>query len=349
MLVMARLALVPDSDITYSDTFSVTTTSGDFDDPVVLTNRVYTTGGTDYTVVADSTDITDYCTLGSNLQTVNCTGTGLADDTYTTVVTYRSGWLAYSGSDVFIRLKRSGTLVAQRTAPTATGYMLVGIYLTATQVTDASIAWQDANLTLSAEASPVLWASPDEQEIASASMTWHSDADHAALVTTLTNSLNTALATLEIEDEDIDAGDYLSTRGISGLGQVVATRAFSLITTVIPEAFVDTQYNIVPTPIAGATPAVVATVEAGVPSTTLDINVRAINASFPTPLTIVVSLILAGVMWWYTKSPTLSGMTWFAAMLGGWVLFGIPYALVMIPAAIVMAMAFMWVSRSVFE
>src|SRR3972149_5927338 len=78
-LFVCRTYLIPTSDDNYVDTFSVTIATGDFVDVVVLTNRIVNTTAVDFTVVetAGPTDITAFCTLQEDNQTINCTGTGL--------------------------------------------------------------------------------------------------------------------------------------------------------------------------------------------------------------------------------------------------------------------------------
>lgn len=346
MLILARLAMTPITESNASDTFpTVDVTGQDFDDPIVLTNRVHVTGGTDYIVIADFTDITVYCGLESDDQTINCTGTGLGNGTYSVEVTYRTGWLAYSNTDVLVRLKRGAILVAERTAPSI-GYQLVGIYLTASQVTTASITWPDATITLNAEANAALWGTPGSSSISS--ITWQGDADHAALITTLTSRLRIYLTMLEVEDEDIASGEYVQPLGITAAGKSLAVNAYSLMAEVIPEAFLDTEFQVMPTPIAEATTQVVATIEAGVSGTLVNLTMRSVSGKAPTMVTLLASLIAAVGLYMGTKSSVIAGMAWFAVMIAGWVLFGIPYSLIMIPAGLVIAGGFMWIARGVY-
>src|SRR3990172_1562351 len=160
-LVLTRLSLLPTSEPGFTDTFSAHTTGGDFDDPVKLTNRVRVTGAfsTDVFVKAGTTTITSACLLLQDKQSINCEDTGLADATYTVIVTYRSGWSAYTAQDVFIYLLEGSTIVAERTGARV-GCGLVGLYLTAADVTTLGLTWADSGITLLGRASPALWCAP---------------------------------------------------------------------------------------------------------------------------------------------------------------------------------------------
>ncbi len=344
-LVLGRLSLAPTSQTGESDSFTVSTTSGDFDDPVVLVNRVDVTAGTDYTVVADSTDITSFCTLGQDEQTIDCTGTGLADSSYTVVVTYRDGWDAYVGGDVFVQLDDTGTVVAERTAP-ATGYSLVGIYLTAAEVSALSLTWGDSNVTMPALASPNLW---DVPSTATGVISWQATADTDATVTLLTSELKQYLAQLEIDDPDVAAGDYVQPLGITNGGAVVAARAFSLIQLSIPQAFLTSESNPFPDAITTPTVSLIVGIEGTATSTTIYSDFQGVHPQAGLLLTLLGSIILGAVLWVPTRSTSVAGMGWFVGMLAGWLIFAIPFPMVFIPAAAITAAGFMWVAKAVFS
>lgn len=233
-LVLAHLDLIPTSQTGWSDTDSISTTDGDFDDPVTLINKVHITGGTDYTVTADTTDITDYCTLNINGVTINCVNTGLANATYTVTVTYRSGWDAYLPENVVVRLLKGSTIVEEDVA-NGVGYRLTAIYLSAAAVTAAGLSWGGATVGFQAAASPVLW--DDASSMTVTNITWWATADLAATQTTLATRLIAMLQLLEQEDPDVETGDYVAPQGITDAGSTIAHNAFSVFGEVIPDAF----------------------------------------------------------------------------------------------------------------
>lgn len=348
-LVLARLYLTPLSQTGLSDSFTVTTTSGDFNDPVVLTNRVVITSDVDFTVTADAvTDITAFCTLGQDDQTINCEGTGLADASHAIVVEYRSGWSAYAPDDVFVRLNDDSTtptvIMGERGAAN-TGYALVGIYLTAADVAGFGATWGDSDITLVALASPNLWAVPATQ---TAPIVWQSTADHAATVITLTARLNNMLVKLEQDDPAVASGAFVALQGITNAGGTVAARAFRLITTAIPNAFLTSVVNPFPTAVRTPQASMAFAQATAIAGTTTYTNFQAIHSTAGLIITLLGSIVLGGFVWTGTKSVEIATVVWWIAMLGGWLLFAIPMPLVFIPAAGIVGFGFLAFARKVF-
>ena len=345
-LILGRLYLTPQSSTAYTDVDEITTTDGDFDDTMLLTNRVYVTGDADFIVIADTTDVTDYCYLEQDYQTVNCTSTGLANDTYDVTVTYRSGWNAYSGRDVFVRMIDSDTIVAERTAARV-GYGLVGLYLTADDVDTYTLSWTDANIGLRILASPLLWSTP--ANIIVPVSQWHSTGSMAATQVALESRLQVYLAQLEQDDPDLSVGDYVQSAYITDAGTLVSVEAFSLIRRVIPEAFARSNINPAPTAITTPGGSMVTAIETQVADTDLYTSMNNVNASAGIFVTLISSFVLGGILFAASKSVYIGSMTWFATLMAGWLLFAIPFAIVFIPAAGCCALGFMYVAKKVFD
>jgi len=346
-LVLARTSLIPTTQTAFADTFSVTTTGGDFDDPVTLINRVHVTDAfsTDVTVVAGAT-ITAACQLLQDGQTVNCTSTGLADDTYSVTVTYRSGWSAYSAQDVFVRLLDGATIAAENT-PGRVGCGLVGIYLTAADVTALGLTWADGGITLSGVASPALWAVPSSD---TGTITWQSTSTIAETATTLTTRLKTMLIQIEQDGAcGITSGTLNQADFITNEGLIMSLEAFGSFRVAIPEAFASSRINPFPTAITTPTASLVTAVETQVAATTVYQDVQAIHPIFGLLLTLIGSVVLGGVAWSMTKSSYLAVMAWYATLMTGWLLFAIPFAIVFLPAAGLAALGFMWLSKRIFS
>ena len=347
-LILARLYLLPLTSTAYADVFEITTTDGDFDDPAVLTNRVHVTGAEDFLVSADTTDVTDYCYLEQDSQTVNCESTGLANATYDVTVTYRSGWSAYRAGDVFVRMIHSSTIVAERKAARL-GYGLIGIYLTADDIDTYSLtsSWSAVDIGLRIIASPLLWSSP--ASIAVPINTWNSTSSMAATKLVLEDRLRVYLGQIEEDNDDLSPGDYVQIDYITDAGTTISREAFSMIQSSIPEAFASSRINPFPTAITTPSKSMVTAVETAAAGTNVFTAMEDVNPSAGLYVTLLGSLILAAVVYVATKSPYLGPMTWFATMMGGWLLFAIPFALVFIPAAAFSAIGFMYISKKVFD
>ncbi len=346
-LVLGRLYLTPDSSTGNTDSFSVSTTGGDFDDPVVVSNKVVETTDADFIVTETGvpTVLTSFCTLGQDDQTIDCEGTGLANNTYTVEVEYRMGWDAYSETDVFVRLTDTGTPVAETRSPAGT-YTLTGLYLTASDVSTLALTWGDANILLNALGSPNLWDTPADVD---AVIDWNATADMDATETTLQADLLAYLTALELDDPAVSSGDYVTPNGITTTGAVVAARAFSRIQDVVPNAFLSFEVNQFPDAVSTPTASVVVDIEAAVASTTVFALVQDIHPAAGGFFTFLASVILAGGLWMGTKSLPVAGGGWFVAITGGWLLFAIPFQLVFIPAAAIVAIAFVWVAKMVYD
>ncbi|MBU0847615.1 hypothetical protein KKH23_10555 [Patescibacteria group bacterium] len=349
LLVLEVLKLTPIEKTGLSDTFSVDTTSGAFDDPVVLTNRVYWASAPDYVVVADGTDdISDACTFAADNQTMDCTATGLSDATHSIVVTYRSGWGAYSGSDVLVRLLDGVTVISERTSP-GVGCVLVGHYLSAAAFTASGITWGSGTVAVKAIASPSLWDSP---HTASLAMTWNSDADHTAFQTTMANQLQLVLDSMENSPEcGLSDGDYVQTTGITDAGQTVAAAAFSLIGQAVPTVFQTSSYNPFTQPTPTPALAAIAAADAAASSTLVRISTRAISEAFPVGLTLTLALVAAVVTQAKVKSTALAFIFAWTVMLAGKLLFGesVPTPIVFLPAALLVAFGAWQLVKSLFE
>ncbi len=353
-LVLARFHLVPTSAITFSDSFaSVSVTSEAFDDPVTLTNRVIETTGADYTVTADSTDITSYCALEDDLMTIDCAGTGLGDDTYSVVIDYRSGWLAYSGSDALVRLWDDSTLIDEEGTPD-TGFMMVGAYLSANDVTDAGISWEGANISLEASASPVLWASPSSQTVTS--ITWHGTATQAETEVDLTITVRDMLRRLEVSDPDIDTADYVAVNGITEPGAVIATNAWPLIPLAIPESFLTTSFN----PFGdyeAADTSLVDTIETDIASTdvagawtSLGNLLGGISGHAAGGLVFsILAIVVAGVIVTKVESPGIALIAAWSIIMTGWLLGALPAFWVFLPAGLIGGYGLLRLSKVVFD
>ena len=348
-LILGRLTMAPDSSTGNTDSFSVATTGGAFDDPIVLTNRVIHTPGTDYTVTETGvpTDLTSFCTLGQDDTTISCAGTGLADASYTIEVEYRMGWDAYQSSEVFVRLVEAdpATILAERSSPNGT-YTLAGLYLTSSDVATLGITWGDSDILLNALASPNLWDTPAD---VAAVIMWDSSADADATETALTAELQQYLVELEQADPAVSSGYYVTPAGITLAGAVVATRAFSLIQTAVPRAFVSYEVNPFPTAVATAAKSLVDGIESDISASAAYVNFQAIHPAFGGLFTFVVSVIVAAGLWMSTKSMPVAGGGWWVVITAGWLLFALPFQLVFIILALLLAAGFMWIGKAVFE
>ena len=348
-LVLGRLYKAPDSSTGNTDSFTVTTTSGAFDDPIVLTNRVIHTPGTDYTVTETGvpTDLTSFCTLGQDDTTISCAGTGLADASYTIEVEYRMGWDAYQSSEVFVRLVEAdpATILAERSSPNGT-YTLAGLYLTSSDVATLGITWGDSDILLNALASPNLWDTPAD---VAAVIMWDSSADADATETALTAELQQYLVELEQADPAVSSGYYVTPAGITLAGAVVATRAFSLIQTAVPRAFVSYEVNPFPTAVATASRSLVVAIETQVANTTTFINFQAVHPASGGLFTFIISVAVAAGLWVQTRSMPVVGGAWWVVITAGWLIFALPFQLVFITMAGIIALGFMWVGKAVYE
>jgi len=346
-LVLTRLSLIPTTQTAFADTFSVSTTGGDFDDPVTLTNRVHVTGAfaTDVIVVAGATTITPSCTLQQDNQSVNCLATGLANGTYSVTVTYRSGWSAYTAQDVFFRLLDGSTVVAERTGGRV-GCGLVGLYLTAVDVAALGLTWSDGGMILSGIASPALWASPSSD---TGTITWRSTADLAATKVELRTRLRTMLRQIEQDGAcGIPVGTLDTADFITNAGTILSIEAFSQIREVLPGAFASARLNPFPTAITTPTISMVAGVETLVAATTLKQDVDAIHPMVGLVVTLIGSFILGGLTWVRSTSQYLGVMVWYLTLMAGWLLFAIPFVVVFLPAAALAALGFMYISKRIF-
>ncbi len=344
-LILCRLHLIPASNTGYMDSFTISTTSGDFDDPAVLTNKVVVTTATDYTVTADATAITSFCTLGQDDLTIDCDGTGLADASHTVEITYRGGWNAYSPSDVIVRLDDSGTPVAERNAARV-GYGLVGLYLTAADITSLALTWGDAGVTVNVLGSPNFWATSMDL---TGAITWQATADLAETVTTLTSRMLLLLTLLEQVDAGISAGEYVQPQGVTNTGAVLANEAFASIGTAIPLAFLTAESNPFPDAVTTPTTSLVTSVEKAIKTTSVYTHMQAVHPLAGVFVTLFGSFALGGAGWMVTKQYIVSGMAWFVVMMGGWLLFAIPFPMVFIPAALLVAVGFVWIAKQVFD
>ena len=346
-LILGRLYLVPDTSIGNTDTFTVATTGGDFDDPIVLTNRVVHKTAADFIVTETGvpTALTSFCTLGQDDQTIDCEGTGLADGSYTVVVEYRMGWDAYTQTDVFVRLVETATVRAERSAPSGT-YSLAGVYLTAADVTTLGITYGDRNIVLNALASPNLWAVPADEDVV---IMWDLSTTQTATAAVLTTQLQAYLTQLELADPAISSGDYVSVGGITRAGAVVANRAFPRFQSAIPTAFVSFELDASAPLILTPKVSVITAVEQGRATSTVFITFGAIHPAAGGFVTFLISLLVAGGMWVSTKSIPVAGGGWFVVIFAGWLMFNLPFQLVFITAAAIIAVGFMWVGKAVFD
>lgn len=250
-LVLCRYELIPLEQSDHTATFTGATVNAGGDvEALVLTNKVIRTAtplSTDLSAIATGpTDITSFCSLGSDLLTLTCTGTGLAPGVTDVTVTYRAGWNAYSStSAIFSLVDAGGTAVSLRTVP-QTGYALVGIYLTAAEYTASGLVWGDGAVLVSLDGNPSLWVSPGT---ATATLDYDASANHAATVTSLGNRVLIQIHQIEVS-QGVTPGTYQVNSGITPAGQLIAVNAFSLITNVTPLIFQTTQYN----PSVGYTP-----------------------------------------------------------------------------------------------
>ena len=348
-LVLARVYIIPDSRSGIdSDSATISTTSGDFDDPLPLVNRILVTGSSDFTVVADATTITSSCTVGASYLTINCADTGLADASYTVTATYRTGWGAYAPEDVLVRLKDGATtVVAERSSP-ATGYTLQGIYLTAAEVTAAGLTWQGGTIEMEALAASTLWASPCGGTCPSqVPNTWHSDATHAALVTTLTARLKSYLSRLEQDDPLVSPGAYVTTTGITAAGATVALNAFSLMQLAIPEAFQNTSFN----PATGYTPSalsVATSLNAAASDTALRAGFTQIGADFGIAFFLIAALVGAAIVVLKLGSPELAALYALVIMVLAKIILGasMPTPLVFLPIALVIGTGMLLMAKA---
>ena len=346
-LVLTRLSLLPTSEPGFTDTFSAHTTGGDFDDPVKLTNRVRVTGAfsTDVFVKAGTTTITSACLLLQDKQSINCEDTGLADATYTVIVTYRSGWSAYTAQDVFIYLLEGSTIVAERTGARV-GCGLVGLYLTAADVTTLGLTWADSGITLLGRASPALWASPAND---SGVLQWRATGNLAATKVELRTRLKTMLR--EIENETacgISVGTLDQADFITAEGTVISIEAFSLIREVLPGEFAASRLNVAPTAITTPTVSMIRGVETAVEGTSLKQDVDAVHPMTGMVVTLIGSVILGGMAWVWARNQYIAVMVWYLTLMAGWLLFSIPFVLVFLPAAALAALGFMYLSKRIF-
>ena len=331
MLFFARAQLVPtaSSATAFSDSFTVTVdASEDFQDPVVLTNRVLETSETDFDVEADgTTDITAFCDLAVDDQTLDCVGTGLSAASHSIVVTYRSGWDAYGSGNAFFQVLDTGSLVKQQASPNV-GYFLTAVYFTAAQVTTEGLTWEDSNITARMLANPALWADADSD---TAGITWNTSADASSTVTLLTNGTRAMLRNLEVADPDVSTGGYVTANGITDAGAIVAQDAFSQILQAIPEAFLTGVFNPFDAPSA-TPPSVIDDVDASSSAVTwwtgIGNQFGGISGHVVgTALAILFSAVAA--FFCLTKFPEGGGML---AFLATWLIFGFGWGINAVPA-----------------
>ena len=346
-LFLARVYKTPDTSTGNTDTFTVSTTSGDFDDPVVFTNRVEVTTAVDFTVEANgTTDITSFCTLGQDDQTIDCTGTALADASHSIVVNYRMGWNAYVAGDVLVRAATSTPVIVE--APSAAGtYTLAGLYMTAAQVTASGATWGDSAITLNALASPNLWDTPADVSVAIAWCPSCSDAD--ATETALTAEIQQYLVELELDDPAVSTGVYVGTSGITLTGFVVAARAFSRIQFAIPQAFSSFEANVFPTPFTTSASSAVDAIETARNTTAVYTSFQNIHPSVGGLITFLLSIIVAGWLWVKFKSTEITGTAWVGIIVAGWLIFNVPFQIPFIIGALVIALGFQWIGKLVFD
>ncbi len=344
-LILGRLYLVPTEQTQNTDSFSVSTTGGDFDDPVTLTNNVYLTSGTDWITEADGTDITDTCGLGLDLQTITCTSTGLADNTYAVTVAYRSGWNAYSAGDVFVRLYDASTLLVERTAARVS-YGLVGIYLSASDVASLGVTWGDSNIVLTALGTPNEWAGA---YLTTKAITWQATANLDATATTLTTRLRLLLGAIEQDDSTVDSGDYVGALGITDAGAQLAVDAFVFMKTAIPEAFLTTTFSPVPTAVTTPNATSFEAIQTDVEGTSIYSSIQAINPMAGIVIALIGSFFFGGLAFVKTRNVPISALIWYVCLVGAWLLFAIPFQVVFLPAAAIIALFFGWVARKVFD
>ncbi|HLE79925.1 MAG TPA: hypothetical protein VJA25_01370 [Dehalococcoidia bacterium] len=341
-LVLGRYHLVPEQDdgLDQTDSGAVTTTSGAFDAPLTLINRVVETSAADYTVTADgATNITAYCTLQATYSQLMCTGTGLSDASHTISVAYRGGWGAYAGTDAFFRVIEGSTLVTQRTVP-ATGYRLVGLYLSAAAVTAASLTWQDATITVELRASPAIWAIPSAS---SHSISWHTTASVSATESELTIGLRAMLRNLEVSDPAVLTGDYVQSTGITDTGLLVARDAFARISTALPQAFISGSFNPQSDYTTTSTGAFVNSEEAAAAAKLTGQAWQGLSDqllggvsghTFGTVIFGSMALIAAGFVWMKWSAPGLALPVAWAIFAMGWMLGGVPAVYVFLTAAL---------------
>ena len=297
-------------------------------------------------MAADETDITIYCFLEQDNQTINCLNTGLVNDTYDVVVTYRSGWSAYNARDVIVRLVDSTTIVGERVAG-RTGYGLTGIYLTAAEVSSFGLSWTDANVGLRILATPLMWAEP--AEIVVPITTWHTNASMSSALVELASRLRVYLAQIEQDDDLVTGGDYVLPTFITDAGTTLSREAFSLIQTAIPEAFEHSRVNPWPTAIATPADSMVAAVATAAAGTDVYVSMGNLDPTAGLFVTLIFSFVFGFGIFMPTKNAYLGTMTWFATLMGGWLLFAIPFAIVFIPAAGFAALGFMAIAKKVFN
>ena len=347
-LFLGRMYKNPATSIGNTDSFTVTTTSGAFDDPIALTNKVDVTTAADFIVTETGvpTVLTAFCTLGEDDQTIDCTGTGLADSTYTIEVEYRMGWDAYLASDAFFRVFNSPTVLAGRSSPNG-NYTLAGLYLTAAEVTALGATWGDAAILIQALASPNLWNTP--ADVTAPITTWHRTATVAATVPLLTTAVQSYLITLENDDPDVAAGTYVGTAGITLTGSIIAARAFSRIQSAIPQAFSSFEVNVVPTVIATPAKSVVDALDTIKTSTSVYITFQGIHPAIGGALVFVLSLGAAGGLWVKFKSSAVAGSSWLGIFVAGWLTFNIPFQLVFFTLAVLVALGFLFIGKVVFD
>jgi hypothetical protein len=341
-LMLSPMLLTPQQQLGVSDTFSVTIAGGALSDPIYLTNRVLVTGLlSDFAVVADgTTTITSACTLGVDAQTMNCTNTGLGNGAHTLVVTYRSGWGAYSGDDVIVRLRKNTTVVAQTLAP-AIGCMITGLYLSAADVATAGLSWQGGTVNVKSTASPSVWATP--YTVTRADIVWHSDATHADTQNSLTPALRSMLTGLESNPAcGVNRGTYVLPTGITLAGGTIAIGGFGRIQQVIPEAFLS-SLRYPQTPPTPQTFSRIEAVDAAAVGTSVRTGFGAINPAFNVGFTFVIALIAGGIVFFKWHSTLFAFLTAWCILLLGKLMFGpdIPTPVVFLPIAIIFGLGLM--------
>ena len=348
-LVLGRLYKTPGTSTGNTDSFTVTTTSGAFDDPIVLTNRVGQTTAVDFIVTETGvpTILTAFCALDQDEQTIDCTGTGLADASYTVEVEYRMGWDAYLSSDVIFRLYESdtATTLSERASP-AGDYTLAGVYLTAAQVTALGVTWGDSDILLNTLASPNLWDTPADVTTV---ITWDTSATSDATETALTAAVQSYLVKLENDDPNVEPGDYVGTNGITLTGAVIAGRAFSLIQSAIPQAFASFEANVFPTAIATASTSMLDAVDAARAATAVYVTFQNIHPALGGALVFILSVLTTGLLMIKFKSTAVASSGWLVVFIGGWLIFNIPFQLVFITMAAIIALGFAYIGKRIFD
>ena len=142
---------------------------------------------------------------------------------------------AYSFDAAMLRLVDGSTTLQQLNPPFA-GYGLVAFYFSAVDA-DTLVPWQSATIQAEIEGNPTLFESPQLDSTDSSTFVWNSTASVTSTAAELELDLPALLRSLETDDPDRVATDYVTVGGITLDGGTLIALAFPQLLTIAAGAF----------------------------------------------------------------------------------------------------------------